>query len=69
MLQFPLAYILSLRTTLGAHGLWWSFPISNVAAAIIAGIWFSRGDWKKRRLIPQTREEEDELEVAREVQI
>jgi putative MATE family efflux protein len=69
VLNFPLAYILSLHTALGSHGLWWAFPISNVATAIIAGIWFARGDWKKRRLIPQTVEEEEELEVAREVQI
>lgn len=38
MIQFPLAYILSKLAGLQAAGLWWSFPISNVAAAIVSGL-------------------------------
>lgn len=67
MLQFPLAYVLSSRTNLHAHGLWWAFPVSNVAAALIAGALFVRGDWKRRQLIPVTRQEAQEREVAEQV--
>lgn len=67
MLQFPLAYVLSSRTSLAAHGLWWAFPVSNVATALIAAVLFARGDWKRRQLIPATREEQQEREVAEQV--
>ncbi len=61
VLQFPLAYILSAHTALHSHGLWWAFPVSNVATALIAGIWFARGDWKKHRLVA-----DDEMEAQRQ---
>jgi len=68
MLTFPLAFVLSHRAHLGAHGLWWAFPIANVITAVITVIWFSRGDWKKRRLLmPQTVEEEEAEEIAEQV--
>jgi Na+-driven multidrug efflux pump len=68
MLTFPLAFVLSHRAHLGSHGLWWAFPIANVITAIITVVWFSRGDWKKRRLImPQTIEEEEAEEIAEQV--
>lgn len=67
MLQFPLAYVLSSRTSLAAHGLWWAFPVSNVATALIAAVLFARGDWKRRQLIPATQEEEQQREVAEQV--
>ena len=47
MIQFPMAYVLSKHTALQAEGLWWSFPITNVAVAIISICWFARGSWKK----------------------
>lgn len=67
VLRFPLAYLLALRGGMGLDGLWWAFPASNVATAVIAGIWFARGDWKTRRLIERTPEEEDEAAVAEQV--
>jgi putative MATE family efflux protein len=69
VIQFPLAFILSEHTRLHAHGLWWAFPVSNVATSIIAGVWFARGDWKTRRLVAQTELEAEELDVAERVQI
>jgi putative MATE family efflux protein len=48
--QFPLAYVLSKHTALNAVGVWWSFPITNVAAAAVAAAWFAQGGWKKTRL-------------------
>lgn len=50
MIQFPLAYVLSKHTTLGAEGLWWSFPVTNIAVALISVAWFARGSWKTGRL-------------------
>lgn len=67
VLQFPLAYVLAERMSLGADGLWWAFPVSNVMTAVIAGIWFSRGNWKTRRLIVTTPEEAEEAAVAEQV--
>lgn len=67
MLQFPLAYVLSSRTSLAAHGLWWAFPVSNVATALIAAVLFAQGGWKRRQIIPATQEEEQEREVAEQV--
>ena len=69
VLQFPIAFILSEHTSLHAHGLWWSFPVANVATSIIAGIWFARGDWKKRRLIARTEDEAEAQDVAENVLI
>lgn len=50
MIQFPLAYILSKHTTLGAIGLWWTYPITNLLATLIAGSWFLQGSWKNKNL-------------------
>ena len=57
VLQFPLAYVLSKHTTLGAEGIWWALPISNVVTALITIGLYAKGDWKKKRLI----EPEEEL--------
>jgi Na+-driven multidrug efflux pump len=70
VLQFPLAYLLSHRAHWGAHGLWWAFPVANVATAIVSAIWFSRGDWKKRRIIEGLSQDEEEAEeVAEQVMV
>ena len=61
VLQFPLAYVLSKHTALGAQGIWWAFPIANVAIALITIGVYAKGDWKKKRLI------EPEVELAEKV--
>jgi putative MATE family efflux protein len=53
VLQFPLAYLLSEHTTLGAIGIWWAFPVSNALIAGITAIVYAKGDWKRRRLTEQ----------------
>lgn len=58
--QFPIAYALSKHTGLGLHGVWWSFPISNVLAAIVGIAWYMKGDWKKKNLL-------GEIELKRRV--
>ncbi len=61
MFQFPLAYVLSKHTELAARGLWWSFPVTNIAVAIVSIAWFAaaagkrRGSPRKRRPPPRWR--------------
>jgi Na+-driven multidrug efflux pump len=69
VLQFPLAYILSKHTSLQTHGLWWAFPIANVVTAAISAIWFSRGDWKRRRLIETDRRDAEEQDVSEQIML
>ena len=50
VLQFPIAYVLSMHTSLHSEGIWWAFPISNVLISLITVAVFAKGDWKKKRL-------------------
>ncbi len=54
VLQFPIAYVLSQHTALGAVGLWWAFPIANVTIACVAALWFAQGRWRKTNLIRES---------------
>jgi len=56
VLQFPLAYILSKHTSLQAAGLWWSFPITTIAVAIVSVGWFAQGGWKATVLTEESRQ-------------
>jgi putative MATE family efflux protein len=51
VLQIPLAYFLSKHTTLGAEGIYWSIPISNVAIVLITVSVFAHGGWRRKRLL------------------
>jgi putative MATE family efflux protein len=53
VLLFPLAYGLSKHTALDVHGIWWAFPITNVAIGLITLGIYARGDWKRKRLLDQ----------------
>jgi len=68
LLQLPLAYILSRHTALGEDGLWWSMPVANIGAAGLAAAWFLKGDWKKRRLVPQTPMQVQQEQVEEQAQ-
>jgi len=50
ILRLPLAYILSLHTSLAKLGIWIAFPVGNVVSAIIAIVWFAKGTWKKKNI-------------------
>jgi len=56
MLQFPLAYILSKHTSLQAAGLWWSFPVTTIAVALVSVCWFAQGGWKNTVLTDESRQ-------------
>jgi Na+-driven multidrug efflux pump len=51
VLQFPLAYVLSMHTKLGERGIWIAFPAANVLTALITIAVYAKGDWKKKRLV------------------
>ena len=63
--QFPVAYILSTRTPLDQAGIWWSYPVANVVAALVAVLWYLKGSWKEHALLEETGTRE-ELEVQEE---
>jgi putative MATE family efflux protein len=65
VLQLPIAYFLSQHSTLGANGIWWSIPISNVITALITIAVYRKGDWKKKKLIGS--EEKLEAAVSQEI--
>jgi len=46
---FALAFVLS--RSMGAEGIWWSYPIANVLGAILGLAWLWKGDWKKKQLV------------------
>ncbi len=48
VLRFPVAWVLAMPGAMGPDGIFWSFPISNVLAAVIAVGWFLRGGWIRR---------------------
>jgi len=49
-IQIPLAWLLSVRLGLGAHGLWIANLASGIANAIIMSIIFLSGRWKRHRV-------------------
>lgn len=46
--RFPVAYVLSKHTPLLENGIWWSFTISNVLAAVVSCVVLFQGRWLKR---------------------
>ena len=51
--QFPVAYVLSDRTPLEQVGIWWSYPVANVVAMLVALGWFATGSWHQKRLLEE----------------
>ncbi|HKD67086.1 MAG TPA: MATE family efflux transporter [Candidatus Binataceae bacterium] len=62
VLRFPLAYVLSTRTTLHVRGIWYAFPVTTVLSAVMAAYWFMWGGWREKRLI----DDDEFLEIVRE---
>ncbi|HIG23912.1 MAG TPA: MATE family efflux transporter [Henriciella marina] len=50
VIQFPLAYVLSMHSELGMNGIWWAFPVTHVTIALITVVIFLKGDWKNKQL-------------------
>ncbi len=46
VLRIPLAFILSVK--FGSVGIWWGMAISNIGAAMLALLFYFRGEWKNK---------------------
>ena len=46
--RVPPAYVLLTQFDMGAAGVFWATALSNVATAVVAFAWFTRGTWKER---------------------
>ena len=51
LFQMPSAWIIALATPLGLLGVWWSYPIANVAGAILCLLWFRYGTWRNPQVL------------------
>ncbi|MAS36635.1 MAG: MATE family efflux transporter [Anaerolineaceae bacterium] len=47
VLRFPVAWVLANPLGMNEQGIWWSFPISNIVAGVLAVAWFSYGRWMR----------------------
>ncbi|HMR00985.1 MAG TPA: MATE family efflux transporter, partial [Candidatus Gracilibacteria bacterium] len=56
LFEFPIAYIMSKHSGLGARGLWIAYPISSFLSALVSFIYFRMGRWKNVRIIPSKQE-------------
>ncbi len=65
VVQFPLAYVLSKHTSLGAVGIFWSMPVANITSALITMAIYLHGGWRKKRLLDK--EEVLTAEVSEEI--
>jgi len=48
LFQMPAAYLLALALPFGIYGVWWSYPIANIAALALCIYWYRYGTWRKR---------------------
>ncbi len=62
LLQLPLAYALSKHTSLGAEGIYWAVPITNLVTVLITGAIYAHGGWRKKRLI-----DKEEIRATEEI--
>jgi putative MATE family efflux protein len=57
-IRVPAVAYLGLETSLGATGIWIGVALGHVVGAVAAGLWFTRGTWKKAVI------DEDEVGVS-----
>jgi putative MATE family efflux protein len=48
LFQMPAAYAIAFLTPFGIFGVWWSYPIANIAALILCIYWYRHGSWRRR---------------------
>ncbi|GAA4807241.1 MATE family efflux transporter [Litoribaculum gwangyangense] len=47
LLQLPFAYVMAISLGFGPSGVFWAITLTEILIAIVAIIWFKKGDWKK----------------------
>lgn len=52
LIQMPVAWLLALFTPLGVAAIWWSYPIANGLASLLAIGWFRWGPWRRSLVTP-----------------
>jgi putative MATE family efflux protein len=50
--QLPTAWLLAQLTPLGVLGVWWSYPVGNALASVLAIGWFIWGPWRRSLVEP-----------------
>ncbi|MBT8394513.1 MAG: MATE family efflux transporter, partial [Bacteroidia bacterium] len=50
LFQLPFAYLASITLDFGPKGVFWSITLAEISIAIIAIIWFRKGNWKKMKV-------------------
>ncbi len=54
--QLPTAWGLAFLTSASVTGVWWSYAAANVAASLIAILWFAKGPWRRSLVAEPTAE-------------
>ncbi|MBU0556951.1 MAG: MATE family efflux transporter [Alphaproteobacteria bacterium] len=52
LFQMPVAYLIAFASPWGIVGIWWSYPIANLAATALCLYWFRYGSWRRRLTKP-----------------
>ncbi|TBN06755.1 MATE family efflux transporter [Hyunsoonleella flava] len=47
LLQLPFAYVMAITLDFGPSGVFWAITLAEVLIAVIAIVWFKKGNWKK----------------------
>ncbi len=47
LLQLPFAYVMAITLDFGPSGVFWAITLAEVLIAVIAIIWFKKGNWKR----------------------
>ncbi len=66
LIRIPVSSVLS--RFMGTRGIWWGIPIAWVLGAVLSGLYFSTGSWKKKVLIKQTPEKIEATEILSEIE-
>lgn len=55
LIQIPLAFFLSQKTSLGLNGVWFAIPFTNIFVSSIAFLLYKKGNWKKSDIIERNK--------------
>jgi Na+-driven multidrug efflux pump len=48
--RIPLAYLLAEFFGFGVNGVWWSISGTSIVKGLVITFWFSRGNWKRKKV-------------------